>query len=314
MRHVFILNPVAGKHQRALDFIPEIEAYFAAHSGDYAIRVTNRPGDAGVFSREEAQKGDAVRLYAVGGDGTLNEVTNGVADAENAEIACVPCGSGNDYVKTFGTAEDFLDLPALIEGTAFPVDGILCNGERSLNICSLGVDADVCAYMGDFKRLPLVSGSMAYDLGVLKMLCKPAGNNLTVQITTADGVVERKGRFLFVLAANGQYYGGGYCGAPGSVPDDGELDFVLVTTVSKLKMVQLLGGYKRGEHYGWDICEHLRGTKLQATCDKVACINIDGEIVHSTTVSCELLPACFRFVLPAPLAAKKTATKEPATV
>ena len=314
MRHVFILNPAAGKKSRSLDFIPEIKAYFDAHSGDYTIRVTNQAGDASIYAKEEADKGDAVRLYAVGGDGTLNEVTNGVAGAKNAEIACIPCGSGNDYIKAFGTAEDFLDLPSLIEGEAVPVDGILCNGELSLNICSLGVDADVCAYMGDFKRLPLVSGSMAYDLGVVKMLCKPAGNNLKIKITTADGIVERAGRFLFVLAANGQYYGGGYCGAPGSIPNDGLLDFVLVTSVSKLKMVKLLGGYKRGEHYAWDICEHLQGTKLEAECDKAACINIDGEIVHSKTVSFEILPDHFRFVLPASLASKFAPASEPATV
>lgn len=314
MRHVFILNPAAGKKSRALDFIPEIEAYFAAHAGDYEIRVTNQAGDASVYAREEAEKGDLVRLYAVGGDGTLNEVTNGAAGAKNVEIACVPCGSGNDYIKTFGKAEDFLDLPALIEGEATAVDGILCNGELSLNICSLGVDADVCAYMGDFKRLPLVSGSMAYDLGVVKMLCKPAGNNLNIKITTADGVIERKGRFLFALAANGQYYGGGYCGAPGSIPNDGLLDFVLISTVSKPKMVKLLGGYKRGEHYAWDICEHLRGTKMEAECDKAACINIDGEIVHSKTVSFEILPDHFRFVLPTALAGTFAAAGEPATV
>ncbi len=314
MRHVFILNPAAGKHSRAMDFIPEIESYFSSHGGDYEIRITNQAGDASTYANEEASKGDAVRLYAVGGDGTLNEVTNGVGGANNAEIACVPCGSGNDYIKTYGKAEDFLDLSSLIEGNAIPVDGILCNGELSLNICSLGVDADVCAYMSDFKRLPLVSGSMAYDLGVVKMLCKPAGNNLTVKITTADGVVERSGRFLFALAANGQYYGGGYCGAPGSVPNDGLLDFVLVTTVSKLKMVSLLGGYKRGEHYNWEVCEHLQGTKMEAVCDKAACINIDGEIVHSKTVSFEILPNHFRFVLPTVLSEKFAVKKEPVTV
>ena len=314
LRHVFILNPAAGKHSRALDFIPAIEGYFAAHTGDYTIRVTNRAGDAGIYAKEEAAKGDLVRLYAVGGDGTLNEVTNGAAGAANVEIACVPCGSGNDYVKTFGKPEDFLDLPTLIEGQAVAVDGILCNGELSLNICSLGVDADVCAYMSDFKRLPLVSGSMAYDLGVVKMLCKPAGNNLSVKITTADGVLERKGRFLFALAANGQYYGGGYCGAPGAVPNDGLLDFVLISVVPKLKMVKLLGGYKRGEHYAWDICEHLRGTKMEAVCDKAACINIDGEILHSKTVSFEVLPGHFRFVMPTTLATDVAPEKEPALV
>ena len=299
MRHVFILNPAAGKKENATKLIPSIDAYFAKEGGDYTIRQTEYAGHATEIAREEATKGDPVRIYAVGGDGTLFEVTNGANGFDNAEITVIPCGSGNDYVKTYGSPEDFLDLPALINGTPKTVDAIQCGDVVSLNLCSLGMDADIGAGMNRFKRWPLVSGPFAYDLAVVNALLHPIGNYLKVIMETPDGTIEREGRYLFSLAANGQYYGGGYHGAPGAKPDDGLLDFVLINTVSRLKAITLVKGYKQGQHYDWDICEHLQGTKMHILCEKGACVNIDGEILHSTDVTFELLPKHFRFVIPA---------------
>lgn len=298
MRHVFIVNPAAGKNSRATNFIPEIESYFASHDGEFSIRLTEGPNHASEIAKEEASKGDPVRLYAIGGDGTLFEVTNGAEGFDNVEIASVPCGSGNDYVKLYGGAEPFLNIPNLIEGNAKKVDSIRCGDKLSLNICSMGLDADVAARMAHYKRWPLVSGALAYDLAVIYTLCRPMGNQLKITMETPEATITREGRYLFALAANGQYYGGGYHGAPGAQADDGILDFVLVKTVPRLKAISLIGGYKRGEHYDWDMCEHLQGTKMEVTCTKDACVNIDGECIEKNNVTFEILPNHFSFVIP----------------
>lgn len=309
MRHVFILNPVAGKTRAALDLQEQIEAYFTSHPQmEYSIRLTEGRGDATRIAAEECGKGDAVRLYACGGDGTLQETANGIPPYSTAELAVVPCGSGNDYVRTFGGKEYFLNLPDLIEGTAVSVDAVDCGGRRSLNIASIGMDAKVCEKMIRYKNLPGVGGSLAYELAILDVLCHPIGDEMTITIDTEDGPVQRHGKFLLALAANGQYYGGGYHGAPQAVEDDGVLDFVLVKKISRLRILSFLKLYKAGNYEHLDCCEHLRGYAMHAQATKPTVCNVDGECSIGDTMDFAVLPAAYRFVLPASLAAaRKTA-------
>lgn len=308
MRHVFIVNPAAGKTRKAIALIPAIEAYFEEHGGEYAIRETTAAGNATHIAREECEKGGAVRIYACGGDGTLTETAAGIPACSSAELAVVPCGSANDYIRSFGTEADFFDLPSLIEGTASPVDGIRCGNYLSLNICAMGMDALVAWKMVRYKHWPLVSGPMAYKLAVLDVLCHRIGCKLRVVMDTPDGEVTREGDFLFSLAASGQYYGGGYHAAPLSKPNDGLLDFVLVRKVGKLKILGLLKKYRAGEHLDLPICEHLRGTLMRVFCDKPTPVTADGECFANTEIAFELVKNAFNFVIPKHLA------KVPATV
>ena len=139
MRHVFILNPAAGKHRSAVSLIPEIEAVFRRVKDAYAIHVTDAPGAATALARQEADKGDPVRLYACGGDGTLLEVFRGMAHAPNAQLACVPCGSGNDFVRMLPRPRRFRSIAAQVAGTPRRLDSLRCNGEPAMNLCSMGM-------------------------------------------------------------------------------------------------------------------------------------------------------------------------------
>lgn len=314
MRHVFILNPMAGKSRAALELQGEIESYFAAHpQEEYSIRMTECAGDATRIAAEECDRGDAVRLYACGGDGTLQETANGIPPHSTAELAVVPCGSGNDYVRTYGGKEYFLNLPDLIEGTAIPVDAVDCGGRRSLNIASIGMDAKVCERMIRYKNLPGVGGSLAYELAILDVLCHPIGDEMTITIETQDGPVQRQGKFLLALAANGQYYGGGYHGAPQAVEDDGVLDFVLVKKISRFRILSFLNLYKAGNYEHLDCCEHLRGYSMHAVATKPTVCNVDGECTIGDSMDFAVLPAAYRFVLPATLAAKRQMSADAAT-
>ena len=298
MRHVFILNPAAGKSQAALNLQPAIEAFFAEYPMDYRIYVTERAGHATELVRAEVETGDEVRFYACGGDGTVLEVVNGLAEAPNAQLACVPCGSGNDFLRMLPERELFGDLKAIIMGEARPVDAILCNGKWSLNMCSMGMDADVADRMVRYKHLPLVSGSMAYNLALVQTFLRPLGQQLRVVMETPEGTVERTGKYMFALAANGQYYGGGYHGSPLSQPDDGLLDFVLISKISHLKILTILNLYKTGRHLDLPCCETFRGTKMQVLADAPACVTADGECFRTTAVSFEMHPQAIQFVYP----------------
>ncbi len=299
MRHIFILNPMAGKTQAALQLQPLIESFFEQYPMDYRIYVTDRPGHATEIVKEEVAAGDAVRFYACGGDGTVLEVVNGLAEVKNAELACVPCGSGNDFLRIFSDRALFDDFRALVMGEARPVDAILCNGTWSLNMCSMGMDADVADRMVRYKHLPFVNGSMAYNLALVQTFLRPLGQQLRIVMETPEGTVERNGNYMFALAANGQYYGGGYHGSPISEPDDGMLDFVLVSKISHLKVLSILNLYKNGQHLDLPCCETFRGTKMQVLADKPACVTADGECFTTTAVSFEIHPQAIRFVYPA---------------
>lgn len=311
MRHVFILNPVAGKTHRALKLQGEIERYFAAHPElEYAVRVTAGVGDATRIAAEESGRGEPVRLYACGGDGTLMETANGITPDSPAELTVIPCGSGNDYVRIFGGAEPFFDLPDLVNGTAISVDAVESGGRRSLNIASIGMDAKVCACMEKYKNWPGVSGSMAYQLAIVDVFCHPIGEQMTITIDSENGTVERQGRYLMALAANGQYYGGGFRGAPQAVEDDGVLDFVLVKKIGRLNIPRFLKKYKAGDYDDLPYCEHLRGTRMTVASQKATYCNMDGECTCDSHMTFSLLPAAFRFVIPASVAALRQAERQ----
>ncbi len=296
MRHVFILNPVSGKHAPAMCLKPEIEAYFAQHGGDYAVRVTEYAGHAREIAREEAEKGDGVRLYACGGDGTLFEVVNGMFGYPNAQLALMPCGSGNDYVKTYGEKQAFLDLSAQMEGQVIEADAIRAGEHISINIGCMGLDANVAAQMIRYKRLPLVSGRMAYHLSVVQNFLGKIGAQFTVYI---DGKEMASGRLLFALAACGRFYGGSYMGAPNADPTDGLLDITLVKTLSRAKVPFIIRHYKSGEHEKIaSYAAHYTGRSLRLKADQPLPVSVDGEIFFSDDITFESLPHSVPFVVP----------------
>lgn len=311
MRHVFILNPVAGKNQTALALKDKIDAYFANHpEHEYSVRLTDGVGAATRIAGEECERGD-VRLYACGGDGTLQETANGIPTGrDDVELTVIPCGSGNDFVRTFGGGEPFCDLKDLIEGVAVPVDAINCGNCISLNIASIGLDAAVGQKMQKYKSLPGVSGSMAYNIAVVDVICHPIGVDMEIEIDSEQGVIHRKGRYLMTLAANGRYYGGGYQGAPTAVTDDGLLDFVLVKKISRLQIPFVLGKYKAGNHEGVKCIETIRGTAMRVKAAKSMVCTIDGECFSTEYIAFSVISNAYRLVLPATVAAKLNKTTQ----
>ena len=303
MRHVFILNPVAGKNQSALALKDKIIAYFTAHPElEYSVRLTDGVGAATRIAREECENGH-VRLYACGGDGTLQETAAGIpVGRTDVELTVIPCGSGNDFVRTFGGGEPFCDLADLVEGVAVPIDAIDCGDRISLNIAAIGLDAAVGLKMQKYKSWPGVSGSMAYNIAVIDAVCHPIGVDMEIEIDGADGVIRRKGKYLMTLGANGRYYGGGYQGAPTAVTDDGQLEFVLVKKISRFQIPFVLGKYKAGKHEGVKCIETIRGTAMRVKAAKSMVCTIDGECFTTDYIGFAVIPNAYRLTLPASVA------------
>jgi len=298
MRYVFILNPKAGKGDALKKILPKIEAYFKSRDDAYVTHIADSTEKAIEISGREASTGDRMRIFACGGDGTLSAVATGIIGHPNVELGIMPCGSGNDFIKCFGDQKHFLDVGMQIDAGTKRIDVIKCNDFYSVNICSMGMDAMVAAKMLSFKRFPFIAGSFAYQLAVIAIFLGKIGVELKITIDNGESI---SGAYLFALAANGQYYGGGYQGAPEAVPDDGLLDFVLVKITPRLRIFKLLSIYKAGKHKGLDIVTMLRGKKMEVSSPSMTVVNIDGEVIPAQQIVFEVIPSVIDFIIPKPV-------------
>lgn len=297
MKHIFIVNPAAGKGQAATRIIPQIEAYFQAHPEiPFEIYVTKAKGDGRAYAESAAKTGEPIRFYACGGDGTLYEVVNGAYKYPNVSVGILPLGSGNDFARIFGGSDKLLDIGAQVHAGTRKFDLIDAGAHVAINQCSMGLDAEVCAKQAYLKKLPGVGGEFAYTMSLFYCLFRRLNSEFKI-IVDDEKVVE--GKMLFALCANSRWYGGGYKGAPKAVPDDGKLDFILVRkTVGRLKLAGLVGKYKRGEHLSWDFTEFVRGKKLQILSKNPAAVNVDGECEYVTESTFRILPAALDVIMP----------------
>ena len=246
MRHVFIINPRAGKRDQTARIYQMADRLRALHGLDCACMLTDRPGGATEMARRLAESGAALRVYACGGDGTVSEVANGLAGFSNAAMTCVPAGTGNDFLKNFGPdLEKFRDAENLWDGPVFPLDLIDCNGRYCLTIACNGVDAQVAEGVHLYSRSPLLNGRGSYLASVAaNFLLRDIGYHWTV---TLDGEAA-EGDFALVSVCNGRYYGGGSTPVPEARMDDGVLNTILVRKISKLSFARLFRVYSTGNY------------------------------------------------------------------
>ena len=159
MRHIFIMNPKAGKKDQTGRIYAMAESLREKHGLQVECLLTERPGGAIDMARKLAETGEEIRVYACGGDGTVNEVANGLAGFPNAAMTCIPIGTGNDFLKNFGPdAARFADAENLWDGPQFPLDLIECNGRDCLTIACCGIDARVAESVHELGDSPLLSG------------------------------------------------------------------------------------------------------------------------------------------------------------
>ncbi len=295
MIHLFIINPAAGKRDKTDEYRQKIQEVANKRGLDYKIEVSRKPGDCTRIAREAAQSGQEYRIYACGGDGTLNEVVAGVAGYQNVAVTHYAGGSGNDFVKIFDHPEPFRDLEALMDCREYTFDLVRCNEDISLNICSVGLDARIGTNVASFKRLPLVSGPMAYILSTVVNTIKGVAEHYRVKVNGE----ELEGEYTLICACNGRFYGGGFNPVPTADPSDGMLDVLLIKKVSRLKVAAVVGKYKDGQYENYpDLIRHIRTDNLTILCDKETPINLDGELRIAREVYISIAKEKLRFFYP----------------
>ena len=295
MKHIFIINPQAGTHNA---YEPTVNA-LKPFMGEFDIEVhkTGHQKDATEFIKDYLKNNpnEEVRFYSAGGDGTLNEVVNGVMGYPNASISVYPSGSGNDFVKSLSNPLSYLDFEKLLKAENKKIDVILLNNELyCINVCNFGFDAIAAQTANKVKAK---GGKNAYTKGVAKALFNGMKNYITVEV---DGkVLNPSGKLLLANLANGAYYGGKYKCAPNYVLDDGLMEVCLVNPVSVPTFLKLVKKYSLGEHLTDKRFEkhiiYLRGKKVKMYSDKNFVVSIDGEIIEGKEFSVEILEKALNF-------------------
>lgn len=295
MRYVFILNPAAGKGKEQKRIINAINSYFSQFGGVYKIIQTTCKNEATAIAEKEAKTGDSVCIFAGGGEGTSFEVLNGIIGYDNVSMGVIPCGSANDFLKFFKNRDAFCNIHDQIHGGSIKVDLIKAGEKYCLNSCSVGMDAMVANDMSLFKRIPFVKGSLAYNLAIIKNFLGKIGVKMRI---TLDGEDLGERNVLFSVIANAPYYGGGYIGAPDAVPFDQKLNFTMVDTVGRIKILKFLPEYKKGTQGKLDICHMKECSSLHITADKPLPINLDGEIIKQNNIKFEIVKQGLNLWLP----------------
>lgn len=295
MKHLFIINPIAGKG-KTLKLIPIIEKVFKERKESFSIDITKYVGHATEIAKNYSDKED-YRIYSVGGDGTLNEVLNGMVNT-NSSLAVIPCGSGNDFIKSiykYNKKEALEDiLIKTINGIESKIDLGKVNNRYFLNIASVGFDAEVAYNSIKFKKLPLVNGTAAYILGLLLTVFKYKSYDLIIEVDNTS----YKLNSLLVAVANGKYYGGGINVAPKANLNDGFFDVCLIKRVGRFKILGLFPKVIKGTHETIKEVNFKSGKVVHIISKEDLAFNIDGEIIKGKEAEFEIIKHGMQIVIP----------------
>lgn len=295
---IFLVNPASGNGSTGKRW-PKL-ALRAAElglSGD--VVLSERRGHLIELARDAAGTGRL--LVVVGGDGTLNEVVNGIAGLQ-AEIAVLPAGTGEDFGRTYGIPTRFDDaVRVALEGTARTVDiGRVTyrdlEGAEAVryfaNVGSVGMSGVVA------ERANTTSKALGGRITFFYVLTRVFATWKNTEVTVTLDDTERTGPMHDVIVANGQWHGGGMKLAPDARPDDGLFDVVLIGDVTKLDFVTTAPKLYKGRHVGHPRIEVLRSATVTVDAAVPLPIEVEGEPVGTTQARFEVVPGALKVRVP----------------
>jgi YegS/Rv2252/BmrU family lipid kinase len=265
---------------------------------------SERPGHL-IELAEQAARGGAELVVAVGGDGTVNEAANGVLRAGGStEIAVVAIGTGMDFGRTYGIPVRFEDaVRTARDGKTRTIDvgrvtySAWDGGEAEryvVNVGSVGMSAAVARRANGMSKV--AGGRATFFYALTRVFFEWKNTNVTVDF---DGGQHREGRMHDVIVANGQYHGGAMWLAPDAQPDDGLFDVVLIGDITKRDFMTTAPKIYRGTYLSHPKVELVRSRAVAVDAPERLPIELDGEQVGTTPVRFEVVPGALRVRVPA---------------
>ena len=288
-RALAVVNPAAGggRAQRRLERLVRV---FRESGAKVDIVRTPGPGEATRLTRAAVDEGYG-RIIAIGGDGTVHEVVNGLFGSR-VELAIVPLGSANDFAAALRIPEWRSAARLAATGKARAVDIATANGRAFANCAGVGVDAAGARVVARHKQLV---GRLAYFTAAVRTLATYRPRPLRVRV---DGEVI-DGRHLLVVAANGERFANGMRIAPGASVDDGLLDLCIIGDTSLLESIALLARVYRGAHVGRPKVRMLRARDLVIEQEGPLPVQLDGELSRAERIEVRCMPGGLAVVTPA---------------
>ncbi len=291
MRTLFIINEVAGKGH----YIDLLEIKIKAHYSDALVEYTKRKGHATQIAKHYAKIGNEIIIFACGGDGTINEVINGIYGYDNVTLAIIPIGTGNDFIKSLpNSKEELLSIQKYQNSKVISCDIIRVNNRLALNIVSIGFDASVAKNVEKYKRYLKYGEKIPYYMSILYSLSK----SIKYPLTLISEKTKYEDEFTFISVCNGQYYGGGYHPAPSAKINDGLLDIIMIKNVTRFNILSLARLYGKGEHIKKKkFVQCITAKNISILTKGELLVNLDGEILPMTDLEISIIPSAIKLLI-----------------
>lgn len=306
MKSRLIVNPVSGTDS-APDYLPVMNEQLRQRVGSLDIVITVAEGDATRAAREAVRDGYD-HLFVGGGDGTLNEVLNGVGEVsggfEAVTFGIIPLGTGNDFATALGMPDEVAAaIEVLTGGVAVAVDVGQLNDRYFINVSAGGFIAEVSDAVN--PRLKTIAGKLAYLIGGAQALLQhePVGATFRTPRTSRPTHTN----ITTFAVCNSKLVGGGRLIAPDAVIDDGLLDICLIESMPTVEFVALLTRVSNGEHVSDERVTYFRVREIDFTFDRTIKVNTDGQVLETPTCRYRVLPGVARFI--APVAGSRGSTR-----
>ena len=276
-----IVNPLGGKG-KSLKALKSAEKIFAERGVEYTVHNTEYAGHATELARELSRKPEA-KILVFGGDGSFNEVLNGIANFENVTLGIVPCGTGNDFVRASGhptKIKEAIDL--ILKDNVGYIDYIDVGSRRCLNVAGAGMDVDVLLRYATMKAF---RGKLKYYASLIDTLIHVKWHKLRL---TIDGKTMDKSVFM-IGVGNGTCIGGGMPICPDAKVDDGLLSVVIVNEMKKSRIPVELPGFLSGKHVKKDYTEVYSAKEVTVEVLDDGKIELDGEVIDDKILECKVV-------------------------
>jgi diacylglycerol kinase family enzyme len=305
MKHVFVFDPKAFYNQqwKMDNILDNIGQFFRTQEKpDFSIQISRYRRNAIGIIHEEAEKakpGDVIRVYAIGGEEILYDCVNGAAHFPNMQIAVMPYGESNDFLKIFGDNKEelFRDIASLVQAEALPTDIIRWGVNYALNSCYIGMNPVISKKLKDLKSsLNKVSFILFSKITTfLSMIVSAFDKQVAARkykITIDDE--DYSGSYSLIHVANGPYYSGKLSGASHATPDDGLLDVTLIRSAHPLKTLLSLRKYSRGKQP--KKCVSVQAKKISVQSDSHMWIQLDNEYIQDNNITLSLVDHAVQMV------------------
>ena len=305
MKHVFVFDPKAFYNQqwKMDNILDSIGQFFRTQEKpDFSIQFSRYRRNAMILIQEEAQKakpGDTVRIYAVGGEEILFDCLNGVAHFPDIELASIPHGESNNFLKIFGenNIESFRDISSLVQGEAISTDIIKWGLNYALNSCYIGMNSGISKNIkglksslnkGSFIVFSKISSFINHILTSFDR--QLAAREYTITIDDQD----YSGHYCLIHIANGPYFEGKLTGVSKASPNDGFLDIALIKSSHPMRTLLSISRYSRGKRP--KSCVMVQGKKITVKSSSRMWIQLDNEYIRDRNVELSVVPNAVQMV------------------